>query len=438
MEYNLWGNRKFHLELKSLILFLWVTLLVVSLFKCFSVPHEQAIWFLLSSFNVSLHVSGNNTTLNATSPPNQIKIGEIPSLGDGLVNITDPLVPSYNVKIPDMEEDPEPVEKVLNDSRQENATISGGMREKRKEENRVLDKQFSLSPLGSPLLDSFKNGLVPTSSHKQFLLSPLGSPLSDSFKNGSVPTSSQLNPFSFNLSQLGVQVTKDVPKSEISEPLGNGPPISQRNLTIESVPLIKYTKEKVSVVQKKNPMVQSMSPSSLSGSSFRPMKPRWSSPRDKELLSAKEQIQNAPLVKKDRDLYPPVFQNISMFKRSYELMERMFKIYIYQEGEKPIFHQPLLTGIYASEGWFMKLMEANKQFVVKDPKLAHMFYLPYSSRQLQITLYVPNTHMMQPLSLYLKYYVDMIAEKYPFWNRTGGSDHFLVACHDWVWLPDSS
>jgi hypothetical protein len=33
---------------------------------------------------------------------------------------------------------------------------------------------------------------------------------------------------------------------------------------------------------------------------------------------------------------------------------------------------------------------------------------------------------------YLDKYVNIIAGKYRFWNRTGGADHFLVACHDWV------
>ncbi|KAL2346938.1 hypothetical protein Fmac_000938 [Flemingia macrophylla] len=33
---------------------------------------------------------------------------------------------------------------------------------------------------------------------------------------------------------------------------------------------------------------------------------------------------------------------------------------------------------------------------------------------------------------YLKNYVDLIAGKHHFWNRTGGADHFLVACHDWA------
>ncbi|GLT53561.1 hypothetical protein SLA2020_268240 [Shorea laevis] len=117
-------------------------------------------------------------------------------------------------------------------------------------------------------------------------------------------------------------------------------------------------------------------------------------------------------------------------------MEDTLKVYIYREGEKPIFHQPPLKGIYASEGWFMKLLEANKKLVTKNPRKAHLFYLPFSSRALEITLYVPNSHSRENLIQYLKNYLDMIAVKHPFWNRTGGADHFLVACHDWA--PDET
>lgn len=113
-------------------------------------------------------------------------------------------------------------------------------------------------------------------------------------------------------------------------------------------------------------------------------------------------------------------------------MERMLRVYVYKEGEKPIFHQPLLKGLYASEGWFMKLMERNKRFVIKDPRKAHLFYLPFSSRRLQFQLYVHRQSNRRTLLEFLNKYVDVIAAKYPFWNRTGGSDHFLAACHDWV------
>ncbi|KAH7658718.1 Xylogalacturonan beta-1,3-xylosyltransferase protein [Dioscorea alata] len=153
--------------------------------------------------------------------------------------------------------------------------------------------------------------------------------------------------------------------------------------------------------------------------------------KDRQLIYAKREIDRAPLVSDDPELYAPLFRNLSVFKRSYELMEKILKVYIYQEGTRPIFHQPDLKGIYASEGWFMKLMEGNKHYAVKDPRKAHLFYLPYGSRQLELALYVPDSHRMKPLSLFLKNYVNMIAAKYPFWNRTKGSDHFLVACHDW-------
>lgn len=113
-------------------------------------------------------------------------------------------------------------------------------------------------------------------------------------------------------------------------------------------------------------------------------------------------------------------------------MEETLKVYVYREGAKPILHSPFLGGIYASEGWFMKLMEANRKFVTTDPNKAHLFYLPFSSRMLEEALYVKNSHSHKNLIQYLNNYVDMIGAKYPFWNRTEGSDHFLVACHDWV------
>ncbi|KAL3532507.1 hypothetical protein ACH5RR_006028 [Cinchona calisaya] len=164
----------------------------------------------------------------------------------------------------------------------------------------------------------------------------------------------------------------------------------------------------------------------------RAMRPRWSSERDREILSAKVKIESAPLLKNDGELYAPLFRNVSTFKRSYELMEQILKIYVYKEGEKPIFHQPIMKGLYASEGWFMKLMEGNKHFVVKDPRRAHLFYMPFSSRMLEYTLYVRNSHNLTNLHQYLRDYSEKIAAKYHFWNRTGGADHFLVACHDWA------
>lgn len=168
--------------------------------------------------------------------------------------------------------------------------------------------------------------------------------------------------------------------------------------------------------------------------SSRSMKPRWSSAVDQELLDAKLQIENAPAIDNDPTLYRSLYVNVSRFKRSYELMEKILKVYIYKEGEKPIFHQPqaVLKGIYASEGWFMKHMKASKHFVTKKPKQAHLFYIPFSSRMLEEKLYLPDSHNHKNLIHYLKNYLDLIVGRYNFWNRTGGSDHFFAACHDWA------
>lgn len=151
------------------------------------------------------------------------------------------------------------------------------------------------------------------------------------------------------------------------------------------------------------------------------------------LVYAKKEIENVTVAinDPDPDLYAPLFRNVSTFGRSYEMMELILKVYIYKDGERPIFHTPHLQGIYSSEGWFMKLLEENQHFVTRDPEKAHLFYLPYSARQLQKVLQRPDKHNIRRISIFLRKYVNTLAEKYPFWNRTHGSDHFLVACHDW-------
>lgn len=44
-------------------------------------------------------------------------------------------------------------------------------------------------------------------------------------------------------------------------------------------------------------------------------RPRWSSKRDEEILAARKEIEDAPILTNERELYPPIFRNVSMFKR---------------------------------------------------------------------------------------------------------------------------
>ncbi|GAB4839046.1 hypothetical protein Ancab_028575 [Ancistrocladus abbreviatus] len=80
----------------------------------------------------------------------------------------------------------------------------------------------------------------------------------------------------------------------------------------------------------------------------------------------------------------------------------------------------------------MKLIEKSRHFLVKDPRKAHLFYLPFSSEMLRTTLYEEKSPRMKKLEKHLIHYVNLIKNRYRFWNRTGGADHFFVACHDWV------
>ncbi|KAL6615661.1 hypothetical protein ACP70R_037931 [Stipagrostis hirtigluma subsp. patula] len=144
----------------------------------------------------------------------------------------------------------------------------------------------------------------------------------------------------------------------------------------------------------------------------------WRMAPEEALRYAKKEIRDASPVADDPDLYAPLFKNVSQFKRT-------------NDGRRPIFHMPPLSGIYASEGWFMKLLKESRRFVVDDASKAHLFYLPYSSQQLRLSLYVADSHDLRPLASYLRNFVRGLAAKYPFWNRNKGADHFLVACHDW-------
>lgn len=236
-----------------------------------------------------------------------------------------------------------------------------------------------------------------------------------------------------SVSDVGINMSNQGKKDFIRQPTNTG------NETLQASSLL--TRDSSPLASKSTPKRSGRRPTSISdmnaffrqGSQFvNSVRPHWFSARDKELQKAKRQIENAPIMRDAPRIHSSIFRNYSMFKRSYELMEKILKVYVYKEGEKHIFHQPYLRGIYASEGWFLKLMERNKQFAVRDPRKAHLFYLPFSSLKLREMLHENHFASQKDLGSHLKNYVDSIARKYRFWNRTKGADHFLVACHDWA------
>lgn len=113
-------------------------------------------------------------------------------------------------------------------------------------------------------------------------------------------------------------------------------------------------------------------------------------------------------------------------------MEKLFKVYVYEEGEPPLFHDGPCRSIYASEGRFINSMDMDSRFRTRDPSLAHVFFLPFSVVSMVKLIYKRNSHDISPLTRTISDYINVVADKYPYWNRSLGADHFMLSCHDWV------
>lgn len=64
-------------------------------------------------------------------------------------------------------------------------------------------------------------------------------------------------------------------------------------------------------------------------------------------------------------------------------------------------------------------------FITKDPSEADLFFLPFSITRLR---HDPRVSV-GGIPDFVKSYIFNISQNYPYWNRSGGSDHFYVTCH---------
>ncbi|KAF3486568.1 hypothetical protein F2Q69_00056314 [Brassica cretica] len=127
-----------------------------------------------------------------------------------------------------------------------------------------------------------------------------------------------------------------------------------------------------------------------------------------------------------------VYRNPSALSQSYLEMEKRFKVYVYEEGEPPLVHDGPCKSVYAVEGRFIMEMEKSRtKFRTYDPDQAHVYFLPFSVTWLVSYLYEYNFDV-EPLRTFASDYIRLISSKHPFWNRTSGADHFMLACHDWA------
>ncbi|KAJ4975718.1 hypothetical protein NE237_000824 [Protea cynaroides] len=135
----------------------------------------------------------------------------------------------------------------------------------------------------------------------------------------------------------------------------------------------------------------------------------------------------------DSDYIPrgPIYRNPQAFHRSYLEMEKVFKIFVYEEGEPPMFHSGICKSIYSTEGLFIHEMEKKNPYRTKDPNKAHVYFLPFSVVMMVEYLYVPGSHEINPIGRTVIDYISVISSKYPYWNQSLGADHFMLSCHDW-------
>ncbi|XP_038886092.1 probable glycosyltransferase At5g25310 [Benincasa hispida] len=127
-----------------------------------------------------------------------------------------------------------------------------------------------------------------------------------------------------------------------------------------------------------------------------------------------------------------VYHNPRAFYQSYVEMERRFKVYVYPEGELPITHDGPCKNIYTIEGRFIHEMEdGGNGFRTVDPSGAHVMFMPFSVAWMVKYLYKDGSYDQTPLRMFVSDYVRVVSLKYPFWNKTNGADHFILACHDW-------
>ncbi|XP_040381782.1 probable glycosyltransferase At5g03795 [Oryza brachyantha] len=149
----------------------------------------------------------------------------------------------------------------------------------------------------------------------------------------------------------------------------------------------------------------------------------------REAIKNKEKLPPLP----DKDYVPvgPIYRNAYAFHRSYLEMEKLFKVYVYEEGEPPVFHDGPCRSIYSTEGRFIYAMEAESRMRTRDAGEAHAFFLPFSVVKMVKTIYEPRSRDMAPLRRTVSDYIDVVAARHPHWNRSLGADHFMLSCHDW-------
>uniref|UniRef100_A0A0E0LEQ7 Exostosin GT47 domain-containing protein n=1 Tax=Oryza punctata TaxID=4537 RepID=A0A0E0LEQ7_ORYPU len=132
-----------------------------------------------------------------------------------------------------------------------------------------------------------------------------------------------------------------------------------------------------------------------------------------------------------------VYRDAYAFHQSYIEMEKRFKVWAYRDGEPPVVHKGVDAAVAGGgiEDHLVAELDGRGggRHRARHPGEAHAFFLPISVAS--IAGYIYRRDMIDfwdPQLRLVAGYVDGLAAKYPFWNRSRGADHFLVSCHEWA------
>ncbi|KAI3803027.1 hypothetical protein L1987_31175 [Smallanthus sonchifolius] len=130
-----------------------------------------------------------------------------------------------------------------------------------------------------------------------------------------------------------------------------------------------------------------------------------------------------------------LYRNPYSFFQSHTEMVKTFKVWTYKEGDIPLVHDGPLKSIYSVEGHFIEEMERKgNPMAANHPDEAHAFLIPISVANIVHYLFSQDDHpynFLEKIQQIFVDYIGVIAERYPYWNRSKGADHFYVSCHDW-------
>eukprot|EP00249_Psilotum_nudum_P000746 c12852_g1_i1 orf=130-1143(+) len=119
-----------------------------------------------------------------------------------------------------------------------------------------------------------------------------------------------------------------------------------------------------------------------------------------------------------------------MFEENFKEMIANLRIFVYPHSHHEPFQNIFMPvdfepyGNYASESYFKKAL-MKSSFLTNNASEADFFYLPFSIARLRYDRRVG----VNGIDDFVRKYIADIRLKWPYWNRTGGVDHFYVSCH---------